>query len=443
MGTTKGQVESRSEVMDFLGTTAWPEANKLWDLLKVTGHAASSGPPLFLRSILGKPASWLPPHRRFSEYNIIDLWRPPTTLRFLADFMLPAFATTTPDLARWLLPRIVHRRIWRPTHFFRQPDEYGGVSSFPDEHWFFINGIATNADVARLNAAYLAHLFHRPVTVVQNATQSILLDLGECAIGKGFKNDPDSEDRKTMTEPAWRATAAFLEALNSDHTRRVVIIAHSQGTIIVANVLRAIAKALRSDLVRQANPKWHPFTNSLIGEVKTDTQKILRDNLAHSLFEFAKGGPDAALERLSKLEIYTFANCADRMCHVYPSMEVPYMEHFANERDLVARLGILSPLRAKTKPLIEIDGPMFVQKRAWGHLLNEHYLSSIDEYLYPGACPRHREQNPYPRKGKGPSRSRLYEYFHGKRPAEDPPSRVITLEILSSRMEWAEISVPK
>jgi pimeloyl-ACP methyl ester carboxylesterase len=330
---------------------------------------------------------------------------------------------------------VVNRRLWRPTQFFRQPDEYGGVSTFPDERWFFINGIMTNADLARINAAYLAHLFHRPVTVVQNATDSAVVDLFECAIGKGFKNDPDSEDRKTMTEPAWRATAAILEAINAEQTQRVVVIAHSQGTIITANVLRAVAQALRSDLVEQLNPPWHSFAQRLMGGVQTDVDKIVRDNLAHSLAQLTRGGLYEALLRLAKLEVYTFANCADRMGYVHPSLQVPYMEHFANERDIVARLGVLSPLRGgpnkrtevasgNSESLIEIDGPTFVQTGAWGHLLNEHYLMPIDDYLYPGARRQRREEDPYPPKGEQSPKPRLYGYFHGKRPVDLPPPSI-------------------
>jgi len=379
-------------------------------------EALRLSPPDYFRSVFGAPRSWLPPHRRFSEYNIIDPWRLLTTARFLLDITIPSSAVTAPGWARTLFPTIINRRFWRPTHFFRQPDEYGEVSSFPGEHWFFINGIATNEDVAELNAEYLAHLFHRPITVIQNATNSLPVDVYECVIGKGFKVNPDSADHKTMTEPAWRATAAILEALNADEIRRVVVIAHSQGTIIAANVLRAVAQALRSKQARQKRPRWHSFTNKLMGEVQTETQKILRNNLAHSLSEFSKGGPSEALERLKKLEIYTFANCADKMRYVYPSRKVPYMEHFANERDVVARLGILSPLYGGPEGLIEIDGPVFEQKAAWGHLLNEHYMAPIDDYLYPGERKYHREVDPYPGSGKRPQKPRLYDYFHGNQP---------------------------
>jgi len=403
---------SKFPVTDILTTDPWPPANRMIDLVEVAVEALHLNPTDYFRSVFGVPSSWLPPYRRFSEYNIINPWRLLTTARYLMDITIPSYPVSAPAWARMLFPGFINRRFWRSTSFFRQPDEYGGVSSFPDEHWFFINGIATNEDVAKLNGAYLAHLFHRPVTMVQNATNSLPVDLYECVIGKGFKDNPDSTDQKTMTEPAWRATAAILEALNADQTGRVVVIAHSQGTIIMANVLRAVSKALRSEQLH-----WHPFTNKLMGEVKTETQKMLRNNLAHSFSELTRGGRNEALQRLGKLEIYTFANCADKMCYVYPSRQVPYMEHFANEQDVVARLGILSPLRDGADPLIEIDGPVFEQETAWGHLLNEHYLAPIDDYLYPGESRYRREQDPFPVKRAQQRKPRLYKYFHGKRPA--------------------------
>ena len=416
MNPVQTSAAGKTAVTDLSITAPWPPANRFRDLAVVALEALRLDPANYFRSVFGAPSSWLPPHRRFSEYNIINPWQLLTTVRFLMDTNIPSYAVSPPGWARSLFPDFINRRFWRPTSFFRQPDEYGGVSSFPSEHWFFINGIATNKDVAKLNGAYLAHLFHRPVTVIQNATNSWPVDLFECAIGKGYKDDPDSADHKTMTEPAWRATAAILESLNADHTHRVVVIAHSQGTIILANVLRAVAKALRSKQARQKRPRWHPFTNELMGQVKTDTEIMLRNNLAHSLSEFARGGSNKALERLAKLEIYTFANCADKMRYVYPARQVPYMEHFANEQDIVARLGILSPLRDGERPLIEIDGVVFEQKAAWGHLLNEHYLNPIDDYLYPGERRYRREQDPYPGAVQQPQKPRLYQYFHGKRP---------------------------
>jgi hypothetical protein len=391
-------------------TTLWPNANSYRDLLEIAADAADIRPPLYIRSLFGPMGSWIRPPRQYSEFRIIDPWRPLQTLKYLRDATIPARPWGPPDWARRLMPDLVTELFWRPSRFFRQSDEYGSPCSFPDEHWFFINGVATNEALARLNAAFLAQLFHRPITVMQNATDSLLVDLVECGLGKGL-----TLDRETMTEPAWRAASAILEALNAPATRRVVVIAHSQGTIIMANVLRAIAETLQAQdllLTRRHMAGWHDYTTALMGGRK-QADKALRDDLAHGLSVFAAGTPSAVLEKLDKLEIYTFANCADTMKYVARrgGKAYPYLEHFANEFDIVARLGILSP-----NDRIDIDGPAFVQEGAWGHLLNEHHLFAIDDYLYPGpeAVPG---GNPYrPAGGRRRAEPRLYGYFHGKRP---------------------------
>jgi len=76
--------------------------------------------------------------------------------------------------------------------------------------------------------------------------------------------------RIVLTEPAWRAAAAILEALNAGETKHVAVMAHSQSTIITSNVLATIAKALEFDRVNRKVRKWHLFTHGLMGEVKTD-----------------------------------------------------------------------------------------------------------------------------------------------------------------------------
>ncbi len=53
------------------------------------------------------------------------------------------------------------------------------------------------------------------------------------------------------------------------------------------------------------------------------------------------------------------------------------IESFGNQYDLVARLGMLAPkpgLRG-----IRIDGPRYIRRDAWGHLLNDHYLAAIED----------------------------------------------------------------
>ena len=63
------------------------------------------------------------------------------------------------------------------------------------------------------------------------------------------------------------------------------------------------------------------------------------------------------------------------MGYIDPQRELPRIESYGNEHDLVARLGMLAPDQSD----IQIAGPRFRHDGAWGHLLNAHYLRAIDE----------------------------------------------------------------
>ncbi len=127
----------------------------------------------------------------------------------------------------------------------QRPDHYGSYTSYPDEAWFFINGIMTNDAVAQLNAALLAELFHRPITLIQNSTSSLLTDLAQCALDKM---------NWRVTEPVVKAFPAIYDALTSPDKQRVVLIAHSQGTIVAAVLLRLLKKITRAMAVAPGGP---------------------------------------------------------------------------------------------------------------------------------------------------------------------------------------------
>jgi hypothetical protein len=128
--------------------------------------------------------------------------------------------------------------------------------------------------------------------------------------------------------------------------------------------------------------------------------------------------------QLAKLEIYSFATCANVVTYLRPPEKVrravPYIEHFGNEYDIVARLGMQAP-NAEARH-IQIDGPRFVRLGAWGHLLNVHYLYPLAEVQRHG---RRRGGTgtaaPFVALGDGHSGSttpRLYEYINGGVPAD-------------------------
>ncbi|MFC3153421.1 hypothetical protein ACFOEK_20440 [Litoribrevibacter euphylliae] len=396
------------------------EPNDYEVLTKVALEALKFFPPLYFNSIFGSVKSWLPPHRDLSEYTVLSPWRPLRAIDYLIDTSVPAFAHAPGPWASTLLPPLMRELFWRPSNYFQQADPFDCVTSYSDEHWFFLNGIATNQAVAEMNSALISELFLRPVTVIHNQTDSVALDLLQCAIGKSFKTDPSLDESQTMTEPAIKATVAILEALKDPARSKVVLLCHSQGTIIAANVLRALQRCLSNIKRLTKEPDAKP-------KLLLDVIDELALNILYT--DYLKQCDCAAVDQnltelLRKLEVYTFANCADKMNYITQVHDasgkligLPYIENFANEFDLVARLGVLSPLKGQ-EDYVEIDGPIYEKKGllAWGHLLNQHYLFGIDGYL------EGETRNPYVlTDNEEQSLSelpRLYEYAAGKRPAE-------------------------
>ncbi|MCG8422401.1 MAG: hypothetical protein MJE77_31175 [Proteobacteria bacterium] len=394
-----------------------PPPNSLSDLLYIASQAVKGMPPYYIRSIFGSVRDWAPPHRELSEYTIVNAWRPVRTARYLTDLAVPAWSHVPPDLVRTLLPLQVQTLLWRPSRCVRYPDPFDDDSSFPRERWFFVNGVVENQALAIMNTAMLSRLVYRPITLIHNATRSLVIDLVEAVIGKSFTPDPRLPDHRTMTEPAVKAALAIVNALCSPDADRVVVVAHSQGTIITANVLRAINKALcRFD-------QGHP--------TPTDADNLLDKVVLDALLAVTQGSPappvECVAELLKKLEVYTLATCADHMTHLVETQDnrrMPYLEHFANQYDLVARLGVLSPLNGND-PRIRIDGTVYQRtgRPSWGHLCNVHYLFAMGDYLagktadpYPESPGRssHRTGQPFDRQ---PGKPRLYEYYQGGRPA--------------------------
>ena len=316
-----------------------PSENPGWEtLLGIALDVLRISPPLYASSIFGLPWTWLPPHNRYSEFKIIDLWRPGRTAKFLANTWIPSIPRTPPSFG----PPFLNDLFWQPTVILQRPDHNGSYTTFPDEAWFFVNGIMTNDAVAQINTAYLAYLFHRPLTMIQNSTDSLWADLFECALGKEWYR---------VVEPAIKAFPPIYDALKSPHKERVVVICHSQGTIIMATVLRLLANRAPAEirLPRAAaamEPAPAPEARGLFEEapryappefVYPDQEPINLDD-----FESLTGA------ELAKLEVYCFANCANTMPYIgaWEGRPVPWIENFGNEHDIVARLGMLAPLRS-------------------------------------------------------------------------------------------------
>jgi hypothetical protein len=101
-----------------------------------------------------------------------------------------------------------------------------GESYDKSEHWFFVNGVAVDADLAMQNAICLSEIFKRQITVVHNPTHGLLPDLIECVFERTLdQSSPISIDLYN----------AVMDALLNGE--KVKVIGHSQGGIIASRLL--------------------------------------------------------------------------------------------------------------------------------------------------------------------------------------------------------------
>jgi len=207
------------------------------------------------------------------------------------------------------------------------------------ERWFFVNGMGIDFELAKLNALNLAAVFNKNIELIYKPSYGILYDLG-CTLGGRTFEIPSATD---MT-----LRAALHEALMNDGVDKIVLIAHSKGSVVACN---AVCK-----MIEEGNP-----------ELKKRIEK--------------------------KLEVYNFANCSD----CFTVMEKgPHYESFANPQDMLANLSGKAEPKVEKIPSASIHlssvkeathPRVFTHKdtKKGGHLLGAHYLSEFTAAQYVGA----------------------------------------------------------
>ncbi|TDU31078.1 hypothetical protein DFR24_0436 [Panacagrimonas perspica] len=357
------------------------------------------------RSIFGDPESRAPGTCPPTEFQLIQpdaLLKSTLTLAHLA---IPGLPRRLPAWAR-VRPRLkpAVRMVFRPSKVYRYRPARPFPDPTPDQAWFFINGICADRQVLMLNASYLTDLFGRPLTLLHDSTCSLLSDLAECAFGKGSDG---------VCEAARMAFAPIYVALKQPACKRVVLLAHSQGSA-VTSVLLWLLRGL-----------YPPTADELLdGEARCPEQRIARAlaqrwgfPCAQSAAARAKSGssvkPELTREELAKLEIYAFGNCASLMGPIDRRAGFPYIESYGNEFDAVARLGVLAPGPGPREK--RIGGERFMRRGAWGHLLNAHYLWPMEqEWRAAQNSPLKTGLRPLP--GNSARQPRLFGYFGGATP---------------------------
>ncbi|KAL9024242.1 MAG: hypothetical protein Q9196_006659 [Gyalolechia fulgens] len=200
----------------------------------------------------------------------------------------------------------------------------------PDERWLFINGICTGRSGLQQNVDRISLLFGRKVLGIHNQSYGIIGDIVECLLQRCLSYS---------TMDVRVANEVIKQHLVDPLVQKVVLLAHSQGGIIASMVVD------------------------------------------HLLTELSG-------ECIGKLEIYTFGSAASHF-HSPPtstttplpgtSVEfapcIPYIEHYANEYDMIPRWGVLYAI--KNLVFNRYAGKVYVRMGATGHMFVDHYLDPI------------------------------------------------------------------
>jgi hypothetical protein len=183
-------------------------------------------------------------------------------------------------------------------------------------------------------------IFKRPVVGIHNRSYGIIFDLIECLVQRDFSY---------MTSDIRITYNNIKEHLLDSQVERVVVIAHSQGGIIISTVIDALYATL----------------------------------------------PPSAFD---KLEIYTFGCAANHFnnpprctqCHngscAGPTdlhlqkpptkRQISVVEHYVNEHDFVGRLGVLRFVKGQSLEN-QFVGKVFTRLGSAGHLFRQHYLDPM------------------------------------------------------------------
>ncbi|KAL4812444.1 hypothetical protein BDW67DRAFT_170006 [Aspergillus spinulosporus] len=231
-----------------------------------------------------------------------------------------------------------------------------------DERWLFINGIGGERFWLQLACDKLRAFFHREINGVFNRGDGLLWDLIECAGQRTSYVDTARpgevvESQKTLLDQTQSSQEAqqrlknelseMLKANIAGRDPYIIIIAHSQGCLLLRRVLE--------DLIN-INPQ--------------DPQ--LEQTMQRRLCVFTFGNPSLHW-KLQKLPTNPAAGSGNP---AYLSSFCLKTEHFANERDFVAQLGVLSEdMDYGPEPIFKNNNEAWI-----GHFFGTQYSLNPEHY---------------------------------------------------------------
>lgn len=222
----------------------------------------------------------------------------------------------------------------------------GGPESPPNEKWLFINGIANEFVWFQRSCDKICDTFKREVKGIYNRSDGILWDLIECCGEHSAAGDRLNEliertrSSKAAQESLERELTDALWPIDRSAPDKVVMIAHSQGCLLLRLVLQTLVRKnpTGSQKMRDMKERLRVFT---FGNPSIDWRAI--------------GGTNQSLSE--------YANAT---------------EHFAHKVDFVAMLGVVTH-RGDQDSGYDRDS-VFYSTEGRAHLFGAHYPLEAEAY---------------------------------------------------------------
>ncbi|KAH6689818.1 hypothetical protein F5X68DRAFT_189546 [Plectosphaerella plurivora] len=223
----------------------------------------------------------------------------------------------------------------------------GGVPR-PDEKWLFINGIANEFVWFQRSCDKIRDTFRRDVKGVYNRSDGILWDIVECCGERSATSQsPNTLIQRTQSSGAaqdelLKELSHALRAATGTPSGKVVMIAHSQGVLILRLALqRLVAENPKGTEFRRAmRERLWVFT---FGSPSVDWRAIDGD-VARPLGEFARA-----------------------------------TEHFAHRADFVGMLGVATHQEDAASGYDD-ESVVFYSRGGRGHLFGAHYPLGVEAW---------------------------------------------------------------
>lgn len=245
------------------------------------------------------------------------------------------------------------------------------------EHIKYLPKIFTNNESDFLNKWPFDEIYDKKDLLKQFSEIMKVMTLGDTFLARNILKDIfyiDYIKEPTDKNEKWIfingiMTSKYGAFMNGKILNRVI----RRPIYVFHNPSHGIIRDIAECIIERSFNRYSSITLSIYSHIK----KMILEGNEVKIIAHSQGGIIASNLALlikesrlnlfkDQIEFYTIAGAQDSFCNI----ENVYVEHFANECDFVSRIGCISYKDA-------IQGNLYIREKAYGHLIDKHYIQAI------------------------------------------------------------------